>query len=103
MRSQIRDRSITMRQTLILGSDLAKASVLVLVVGISLSGCAQTSPPSASATQQWAIQNPAPPSPALQPPMYPSSSNSVSGGQFEQPPVVNISELLPVGMQSGPG
>jgi hypothetical protein len=85
------------------GSELSRASVLVLVVGIFLSGCAQTSPPTPSPTQQSAIQNPAPSAQVLQPPTYPSSSNGGSVGQFEQPPVVNLSEFLPVNMQSGNG
>jgi hypothetical protein len=47
-------------------------------------------------------ENPPPPA-GLQPPNYPPPSIGVPAGQFEQPPVVDISELLAVSMQSGPG
>src|SRR5689334_2024742 len=73
----------------------------VLLVATFL-GCAQTSTPQPTAGQQTSVENPAPP-PALQPPGLLSSGNSASSGGFEQPPVVNISEFLPVNTQSGPG
>ena len=80
---------------------IGNLSVLVLA---TLLGCAQTSAPP-NPVQQPAVQSPAPsPTPtAMQPPSYPSASNAVTSGEFEQPPVVNISEFLLVSMQSGNG
>src|SRR2546430_2731980 len=78
-------------------------SLSAMLTVISLWGCAQTSSAPANPTQAAVTQNPAPaPAAPLQPPSYPTSSGG-SGGQFEQPPVVNISEFLPVSNQSGPG
>ena len=77
---------------------------LPVLVLATLLGCAQTNAP-ANPVQQPAVQNPAPSATpaAMQPPSYPSASNGATSGEFEQPPVVNISEFLPVNMQSGPG
>jgi hypothetical protein len=72
----------------------------LLLASLFLSNCAQTTTSQPAASPQTA--NPAPPPPppeAVQPPSMPSAA----GGQFEQPPVVSISELLPANLQSGPG
>ena len=82
---------------------LVIASLSVLLAAISLLGCAQTTAPQPNPTQPSITQNPAPPAAGLQPPSYPPPNNGVAGGQFEQPPVVNISEFLPVSLQSGNG
>jgi len=47
---------------------------------------------------------PAPAAPiAVQPPNMPSPAAAKPAGQFEQPPVIPISDLLAASMQSGPG
>ena len=88
-----------------ISSKLAVGSLSVLLISVSLSGCAQNTASQPNQVQQAASENPTPPPPtALQPPpSYPPPSPGVAAGQFEQPPVVNISELLAVSMQSGPG
>jgi hypothetical protein len=92
----INDRHVT--------SKLAIGSPLGLLVAISLLGCAQTMSPQSKPAQQSTIENAAPPpSAVLQPPNYPSPSPGAPAGQFEQPPVVSVSEFLPVSVQSGPG
>jgi hypothetical protein len=79
-------------------------SLPALLSVIFLWGCAQTAPSPANPSQTAAGQNPAPaPAPPLQPQTTPQPRAGASAEQFEQPPVVNISEFLPVGMQSGPG
>jgi hypothetical protein len=85
------------------GNDMRGASILVLVLGISLSGCAQSTQSTAPPIQQSAIQNPVPPPPALQPPSNPSAAPGASAGQFEQPPTVGIGEFMSVSKQSGNG
>ena len=83
---------------------LAIGTLSVLLPAVALWGCAQTTASQPNREQQAVIENPAPPPPtALQPPSYPSPSPGVPAGQFEQPPVVDISELLAPSMQSGPG
>jgi hypothetical protein len=86
-----------------LRGELLRASVAFLLIAICLSVYAQTAAAQTNSAQQNGVTNPAPtPAPGLQPPSYASASSGASEGQFEQPPVVNISEWLPVSMQSGP-
>ena len=64
-------------------------------------GCASGSQTSAVSTQPAATTVPAPPPPVpagVQPP-----SPGEANGQFEQPPIVNVSQLLPSTALSGPG
>ena len=71
-----------------------------------LSDCAQTTPSEPPQVQQTASANTAPPPPppvAIQPPSMPSAAAGTPAGQFEQPPLVSINELLDASMQSGPG
>jgi hypothetical protein len=82
---------------------LITGSVSLLFVTISLSGCAQTTVPGPNPSQQPAGGSAAPQPAPMQPPSYPSPSPAASASQFEEPPVVGISEFLPVNMQSGNG
>jgi len=75
----------------------------LLFVAIFLSGCAQTTVPAPNPSQQPAAASAAPQPAPMQPPSYPSPSPGGSASQFEQPPVVGISEFLPVNLQSGNG
>src|ERR1700730_12420548 len=77
-----------------------------LLTCVLLSSCAQTSPSGPPPEQQVASINAAPPPPApvtVQPPSMPSSAPGIQAGEFEQPPIVDINELLAPSMQSGPG
>lgn len=87
-------------------SKLGLASLGLLLTSLLLSSCAQTKASEPSQVQQTASANPAPPPPppvAVQPPSMPSPAPGTPAGQFEQPPVVDINELLDASMQSGPG
>ena len=82
----------------------------ILLAGFFLPGCSQTSAPATNQIAEAQSANPVPqpsgstvqgenPSPQLvQPP-----AGLATAGQFEQPPIVDISELLSPSMQSGPG
>ena len=78
-----------------------RATVLlsVLLTGFLLVGCSQTSPPAPSQAAQ------APTPPAAPPPMtsVQPAQPGAAGGQYEEPPVVNIADLLPAYATSGPG
>jgi hypothetical protein len=70
-----------------------------LLTGLLLASCSQTSSsaPSQSA-QAPAVQAPPPPMASVQP-----SQLGAAGGQYEEPPVVNVADLLPTTPLSGPG
>ncbi len=81
----------------------------LLIAGFLLAGCAQSSAPATNqmAQAQTGISAP-PPSGAAQgesvaPQLVQPPSGLATTGQFEEPPTVNISELLSPDMQSGPG
>jgi hypothetical protein len=75
------------------------ALLSVLFVGLLLASCSQTSSsaPSQSA-QAPAVQAPPPPMTTMQP-----SQPGAANGQYEEPPVVNVADLLPATPLSGPG
>lgn len=82
----------------------------ILLAGFFLPGCSATSVPETNPSVQAQSGNPAlqPSGPPGQsgnpaPQMISPPSGVATAGQFEQPPVVNIGELLPPTMQSGPG
>ena len=86
------------------------ATILSVCLAASLAGCAQSSAPANNNAQPMASANPSiPPSAAspvnagapmqaVQPP-----SGLATNGQFEQPPVISATDLLPVSALSGPG
>jgi hypothetical protein len=81
----------------------------LLIAGFLLAGCAQSSAPATNqmAQAQTGISAP-PPSGAAQgesvaPQLVQPPSGLATTGQFEEPPTVDISELLSPDMQSGPG
>jgi len=87
----------------------ATGVLYILFAGLFLPGCSQTSAPETNQIAQAQNGNPAPqPSGAVQgenpsPQMVQPPSGLVTTGQFEQPPVVDIGQLLSPEMQSGPG
>lgn len=71
----------------------------VLITGLLLTGCSQTAAPEpAQVAQAPADQAPPPSMASIQPP-----ETAAPDGQYEQPPVINASELLPATALSGPG
>ena len=71
----------------------------VLIAGILLTGCSQTAAPAPSQTAQMqSAPPPPPPMAAVQPP-----TPAAPGGQYEEPPVINATDLLPASALSGPG
>ena len=71
----------------------------VLLTGLLLASCSQTSSPAPSqAAQAPAVQAPPPPMTSMQP-----TQPGAAGGQYEEPPVVNVVDLLPATPLSGPG
>src|ERR1700675_2533586 len=71
----------------------------VLLTGLLLASCSQPSPPaSSSAAPAPAVQAPPPPMASVQP-----SQPGAAGGQYEEPPVVNVADLLPATPLSGQG
>src|SRR5271166_4272849 len=72
----------------------------VLLAAFLLAGCAQTSAPASNQPAQ------APSAPAAPPPPMASvqpAQLGAMGGQYEEPPVVNVADLLPATPLSGPG
>ena len=77
------------------------ASLLpVLLAGFLLASCSQTAPSGPSQAAQTPSQPAAPPPPmaSVQP-----AQPGAAGGQYEEPPVVNVADLLPATPLSGPG
>jgi len=73
----------------------------VLFAGLMLAGCSQSAGPEPTqATPASSVQPAAPPPPmaSVQP-----SQLGAAGGQYEEPPVVNVADLLPATPLSGPG
>ena len=87
----------------VINSTFVIGCVSFVLVAILLSGCAQTTAPGPNPSQQPAGGSATPQAAPMQPPSYPPPSPGASASQFEQPPVVNISEFLPVALQSGNG
>jgi len=71
----------------------------ILLAGFLMAGCSQTAPPQSNQAAQAPSQQAAPPPMAS---MQPSQAGAV-GGQYEEPPVVNVTDLLPRIALSGPG
>jgi hypothetical protein len=77
----------------------ATSFLSVLLTGLLLASCSQTSSPAPSqAAQAPAAQAAPPPMTSMQP-----SQPGATGGQYEEPPVVNVADLLPTTPLSGPG
>src|ERR1700722_8093002 len=77
----------------------ATSLLYVLLTGLLLASCSQTSSSSPSqAAQAPAVQAPPPPMTTMQP-----SQPGAAGGQCEEPPVVTVADLLPGAPLSGPG
>jgi hypothetical protein len=71
----------------------------VVLAGFLLVGCSQTSSSAPSqAAQAPAVQAAPPPMASVQP-----SQPGAAGGQYEEPPVVNVADLLPATPLSGQG
>ena len=71
----------------------------VLLTGLLLASCSQTSSSGSNQSAQApAVQAPPPPMAAVQP-----SQLGAAGGQYEEPPVVNVADLLPATPLSGQG
>jgi hypothetical protein len=83
-----------------IGMKRVTSSLIVLLAGFLLAGCSQTAPPAPSQGAQVSNQPAAPPPPMAS--MQPSEVGAV-GGQYEEPPVVNVADLLPATPLSGPG
>jgi len=87
----------------------ATVVLYILLAGLFLPGCSQTSAPQTNQIEQAQNGNPAPqPSGTVQgenpsPQMVQPPTGLATTGQFEQPPVVDISQLLSPELQSGPG
>jgi hypothetical protein len=81
----------------------------LLIAGLLLAGCAQSSAPATNQVAQAQTANPAPPpsgaaqGESVAPQLVQPPSGLATTGQFEQPPIVDISELLSPAMQSGTG
>jgi hypothetical protein len=81
----------------------------VLIAGFFLPGCSQSSATAANQTAQAQNGNLAPRPPGTvqgenpSPQMVQPPSGLATSGQFEQPPIVDISELLSPAMQTGAG
>src|SRR5271155_783264 len=72
------------------------------LLAVLLMGCAQTSGPGPSPSGQGAgAGSPAAPPPPMQAVAAPSVASA--NGQYEQPPVINATDLLPASALSGPG
>ncbi|MGC1676855.1 MAG: hypothetical protein WA740_04910 [Candidatus Binataceae bacterium] len=77
----------------------ATSLVFVLLAGLLLIGCSQTAAPEPTQVAQAPAEQPTPPPMAsIQPP-----ETAAPGGQYEAPPVINASDLLPASALSGPG
>jgi hypothetical protein len=80
-----------------------------LIAGLLLAGCAQSSAPATNQMTQTQTGNPPPPpsgaaqGESVAPQMVQPPSGLATTGQFEEPPMVDINELLSTSMQSGPG
>jgi hypothetical protein len=69
----------------------------IMLAGFLLAGCSQTAAPGPTQAPQ-APAAPPPPMTSVQP-----SQPGAAGGQYEEPPVVNVADLLPATPLSGLG
>ncbi len=102
----ISESTLTKLRLMTPNSKLGIATIGLLLSSVLLSSCAQSTASQPPQAQQTASENAAPPPPppvAVQPPSMPTPAPGTPAGQFEQPPVVSINELLDATMQSGPG
>lgn len=79
----------------------AASLMSVLLTGFLLVGCSQTAAPGPSQVAQAPSEPalpPPPPAPVIQP-----TQPAAAGGQYEEPPVINVADLLPASELSGPG
>src|ERR1700722_881795 len=77
----------------------ATGLMFVLLTGLLLASCSQTSSPASSqGAQAPPVKAPPPPMTSMQP-----SQPGAAGGQYEEPPVVNVADLLPTTPLSGQG
>ena len=78
----------------------AISTVAVLLMSLSLAGCSEKAMPEQNQVSPTGSQpaTPPPAAPLIQPPQ-PAGSQ----GQYEAPPVINASDLLPISVLSGPG
>ena len=77
----------------------ATSFLSLLLIALLLASCSQTSSPASSqAPQASAAQAAPPPMTSMQP-----SQPGAAGGQYEEPPVVNVADLLPAPPLSGQG
>ena len=76
-----------------------------LLMGLLLAGCSQSAAPESNRVQQAATETPATGAVAAAPPMQSVAAPYIptGNGQYEQPPVVNASDLLPAYALLGPG
>ena len=81
-------------------SMLATRLLSVLLTALLLASCSQTAPsqPNQGAQAPSVPAAPPPPMAAVQP-----SQPGAAGGQYEEPPIVNVADLLPATPLSGPG
>ncbi|MGB8684374.1 MAG: hypothetical protein WCD12_15920 [Candidatus Binatus sp.] len=76
----------------------ASSLLSVLLAGLLLVSCSQTTPPAPNQAVQAPIgQAPPPPMASVQPPQI------AVGGQYEEPPIVNVADLMPGTPLSGQG
>jgi hypothetical protein len=80
----------------------AIALLSVLFTGLLLVGCSQTTASQPNQGMQSQSQPTPPPPPPSAPVLQPTQPGA-AGGQYEEPPVINASDLLPASALSGPG
>src|SRR5882724_12049734 len=76
-----------------------------LLMGFLLAGCSQSAAPESNRVQQAATETPATGAVPTAPPMQSVAApyTPTANGQYEEPPVINASDLLPAYALSGPG
>jgi hypothetical protein len=79
---------------------IVSLAICALCFGAFVCGCSPASAPSAPVGQQPAPVQAAPPPPQV---VVQAPSQASPTGNYEQPPVVNVSDLLPSSALSGPG
>lgn len=81
-----------------LNSRSMKLLASFLFAGLLLAGCSQTSPSAPTSAAQAPAQSAPPPMAAVQP-----AQPGAASGQYEEPPIVNVADLLPATPLSGQG
>jgi len=84
-----------------MNSGIASRAIGVLWLGALVCGCSPASAPAVPAEQQAATVQAAPPPPPQV--VVQAPSQAAPTGNYEQPPVIDVSELLPSSALSGPG